>query len=427
MWNYLLLRRPVHAQISSIITTRQLTSGSFLRRAFQEDDVVLLRDKKDPSHDGILVRLQQSKSVHTHRGYIEHADVIGKRRRQIVRSSKGTDYRIHEPTLAEYVRLTPRIVTPIYPSDANLMVSLLDIHVHVSSATPHNSPPLEILEAGTGHGALTLHLSRAIHAGNPPVPAPPYASSHADPEDAVYLGESVSDLQESNLESWKASRRAIIHTLDISSKHSRHARKIVQGFRRGLYAGNVDFHVGDISAWITSQRTMRKTEDAFLSYVFLDLPNANDHLANVAPVLHVDGLLAVFNPSITQIAECVETIREHRLPYLLDQVIELGAGCIRQWDVRSVRPRATLQEADRSCLPLEDAANQDPASTGQDLADAVGGQAARDDELAENLTKHQDKWAMVCRPKVGERVVGGGFLGLWRRMEPAVRDQAEAA
>ena len=30
------------------------------------------------------------------------------------------------------------------------------------------SPSLEILEAGTGHGSLTLHVSRAIAAANPP-------------------------------------------------------------------------------------------------------------------------------------------------------------------------------------------------------------------------------------------------------------------
>ena len=26
-----------------------------------------------------------------------------------------------------------------------------------------------------------------------------------------------------------------------------------------------------------------------------------------------------------------------------------------------------------------------------------------------------DEWVMVCRPSVGHRVVGGGFVGVWRR------------
>jgi tRNA (adenine57-N1/adenine58-N1)-methyltransferase len=293
-------------------------------------------------------------------------------------------------------------------------VSLLDIHVDSPSGGLNTEPPLEILEAGTGHGALTLHLARAIHAANPPFPrAPWYANSpEEEPEDAVYNGESVSDLQDSSLESWKPNRRAIIQTLDISRKHSDFAKKIVEGFRHGIYAGNVDFHVGDVSEWIASQRALRKTEEPFLTHVFLDLPNANSHLANVAPALHTNGSLAVFNPSITQIAECVETIREQKMPYLLDQVIELGAGTIREWDVRAVRPRATQR-------------NVEPLSEDETTKPQIQ-QLARDTESAEGLAKQGEKWAMVCRPKAGQQVVGGGFLGLWRRMgKPDSKDETE--
>lgn len=144
----------------------------------------------------------------------------------------------------------------------------------------------------------------------------------------MYDGAGLDELDQN---SWEKKRRAVVHTLDISAKHSKHAKKIVAGFRRGMYSRNVDFHVGDVSNWIAEQRASRKTEDPFLSHVFLDLPNADSHLANVAPALRPNGMLAVFNPSITQIAECVDIIRKHRLPYLLDQVIELGAGTIREW------------------------------------------------------------------------------------------------
>ncbi|KAF2000233.1 S-adenosyl-L-methionine-dependent methyltransferase, partial [Amniculicola lignicola CBS 123094] len=389
-----------------------------------EGDVVLLRDKKDAGHEGILVRLKKpTDAVSTHRGNIAHADILGKHARQIVQTTKHTQYRIHEPTLADYVRLTPRIVTPIYPSDANLIVSLLDIHVDTCSPGAEKTPPLEILEAGTGHGALTLHLARAVHAANPAVPAmPPHTSCHEDSEgseDDVSLGESMSDLHASNLESWKASRGAIVHTLDISSKHTKHAKKIVEGFRHGMYARDIDFHVGDVSAWIAEQHRSRKTEDPFLSCIFLDLPNANTHLANVASALRVDGMLAVFNPSITQIGDCVETIREQRLPYLLDQVVELGVGTIRQWDVRSVKPRATVKMVEEAERPASDTESSTPV----EATDAARGQGARDDELAEGVAASQleEKRVMVCRPKVGDRVVGGGFLGLWRRMEQVER------
>jgi tRNA (adenine57-N1/adenine58-N1)-methyltransferase len=284
----------------------------------------------------------------------------------------------------------------------------LDLHVDTSATEAAISPPLEVLEAGTGHGALTLHLSRAIHAANPPAARTSHYRSAEEPEDAVYGGESYSDLEASTLELWKQQRRAIVHTLDISSKHSKHAKKIVQGFRQGMYAGNVDFHVGDVSAWIASQRASRKTEDPFLSHVFLDLPNADHHLANIGPALHVNGTLAVFNPSITQIVECVEKIRENRMPYLLDQVVELGASTIREWDVRAVKPRATVKLDEQSVAKAGDG----------EAIDVVQGGEVRDGELVEDLAKQEgDKWAMICRPKVGHQVVGGGFLGLWRRME----------
>ncbi|KAI8937696.1 hypothetical protein NX059_005397 [Plenodomus lindquistii] len=411
------MRHHLWRQLQSSACPRESAARSFktsacLHRAFKEGDIALLCDKKDAPHNGRLINLQASKTTDTHRGVIKHADIIGKEPRQIVQSSKGSSYRIHKPTLAEYVRLTPRLVTPIYPSDANLIVSLLDIHVDTPSGGPRTEPPLEILEAGTGHGALTLHLSRAIHAANPPLPkTPSYTSSQEEePEDAVYLGESMADLDHSARASWKSNRRAVVHTLDISEKYSKHARKIVEGFRGGMYAGNVDFHVGDISEWIASQRASRKTDNSFLSHVFLDLPNANSHFANVAPALQVNGILAVFNPSITQIVDCVETVREQNLPYLLDQVIELGAGTIREWDVRAVKPRATVRKPD---------ARDSSQSSSEESVDAVNGQDARDGELAEDLAKLEEKWAMVCRPKAGQQVVGGGFLGIWKRMEPS--------
>ncbi|KAF9735397.1 hypothetical protein PMIN06_002617 [Paraphaeosphaeria minitans] len=399
------------AQLPLHSIKRSFATSSFLRRTFQEGDVVLLKDKKAASHEGLLVKLQAAKQTHTHRGNLAHGDIIGKESRQLVHSTRGNAYRIHEPTLAEYVRLTPRLVTPIYPSDANLIVSLLDLHVDTPSSSANGNPPVEILEAGTGHGALTLHLARAIHAANSPLPKLQNYASEQEAEDPVYLGESLADLQDANIEAWRANRGAIVHTLDISGKHSKHARKIVEGFRHGMYAGSVDFHVGDPASWITEQLKARKTEDPFLSHVLLDLPGADSYLGVVASALQVNGLLAVFNPSITQIVECVEKIRKDRMPYLLEQVVELGASTIREWDVRAVRPRATLRKAEQKDTPA--------SSSGAESMDPVEGQEARDNELAHDLAKNEEKWAMVCRPKAGLEVVGGGFIALWRKMEPA--------
>lgn len=116
---------------------RTFSTSASLRRAFKEGDVVLLREKKELV-DGKLVKLQASKSIHTHRGVIEHANVIGKEPRQIVRSSKGSEYRVLTPTLAEYVRLTPRLVTPVRllsPENA-LQLRCMESKLSITSCTP---------------------------------------------------------------------------------------------------------------------------------------------------------------------------------------------------------------------------------------------------------------------------------------------------
>ena len=119
-------------------------------------------------------------------GDIAHSEIIGRDERDLVKSSRGKGLRVNLPTLAEYITMTPRIVTPVSllhstqcaqssitpPVDLpcqrqskNLIASLLDIHA--SPLTSYPGPPLlEILEAGTGHGGLTLYLAKAIHAAN---------------------------------------------------------------------------------------------------------------------------------------------------------------------------------------------------------------------------------------------------------------------
>ena len=305
-------------------------------------------------------------------------------------------------------------------------MSLLDIHAPIS-------PPescFEILEAGTGHGGLTLYLARAIQAFNPPSPdidvaqnaacerddCVPTAISDEEREDAVETPTSPDTDPES--QDWKSPRRAVIHTLDISADNSAHAKRIVQDFQHGLYANNVDFHVGDVSEWISQELTARtKSSEGegskqFLAHVLLDLPMPEAHLEGVASALQVDGRLTVFNPSITQISACVEYIRKKKLPFVLDQVLELGSSMTggREWSVRAVRPRASVRAQENRAKALDNAGEEGGSSTD------VNSEITRDQEQAQALASHDEDWAMICRPKVGGMISGGGFLGVWRRM-----------
>lgn len=372
-------------------------------RPFAAGDLVLLRQKADRSATLLTRPLRPGNRIDTHKGIISHDEIIGKRVRDVVtsRTTKseipGTDYRLHQVSLDEYARLSRRLVTPIYPYDANLIVSLLDLHPDTVASVvedEEDGPKLEILEAGTGHGSLTLHLSRALHAGNPSM-----------------RGDSI----EYDSDEWKSQRRAIIHTTDISPKYAKHAEGVVRGFRDGLYARNVDFHVGDVSDVVGRLRESRGTAP-FLSHAFLDLPSADAHLATVTEALRVDGTLIVFNPSITQITDCATKIKDENVQLVLDSVIELGvngASGGREWDVRFVRPRAT-QKARREAATTE-AATTEASTTEATTTEAAIGEASTSETTTTEATTTDDKWSMVCRPKVGDRIFGGGFLGVWRK------------
>ena len=284
---------------------------------------------------------------------------------------------------------------------------------------------MEILEAGTGHGALTLFLSRAIHAANPPRPAgmslldfKPSSPSDSDATDVDE--EEASPASSYLLRQYKNDRRAVIHSVEMKKQYSKHAEKVVRGFRRGMYADNIDFHVGDVSEWVNAELKARQdangsvTISPFLTHAFLDLPGPLNHLRTVASALHTDGMLVVFNPSITQITDCFRKVKDDGIPLHLDKVLELGTNGStggREWDVRASNPRAVTSQR------TPEAQSKTQAADGDVEAATEGEQKSHEVEQADAAaasTKPRE-WNFVCRPKVGERIVGGGFLGVFRK------------
>ncbi len=305
-----------------------------------------------------------------------------------------------------------------------MIVSLLDLH---PTDRDESEGRLEIFEAGTGHGSLTLHLARAIHSANslaPPIsllesdipePASQIKPDDSDTDNGLPSADSTPDThslendeQRKLYQEWLASRRAVIHTLDISSKYSNRARRVVRNFRNGLYYSNIDFHVVTIGNYITTR--IEEKAGPFLDHAILDLPDCHTYLELLGNVLKSNGSLLVFCPSITQINECVRVVKDERLPLLLEKVLELGPGGGaggKEWDVRPVRPRALLKaEAEARAAVAGEKSEVDILES----SDAT-------DESVDSDQSQSSGWSMVCRPKVGEMVVGGGFLGLWTKMD----------
>lgn len=331
---------------------------------------------------------------------------------------------------------------------------MLDIHAdpfqESESSYEDPSPKLEILEAGTGNGSLTLHLARAIAAANPP---PPNAEISKLKETAG-LGRNHEAIAQV-WEEWKQTRRAILHTVENVVANRFHAEKLVRGFRQGLYWPHVDFFVNDVKHWIDEQFKLRgsvsdgplfETGNGFLDYVVLDMPDIHSQLRHVHPALRDGGKFLVFVPSITQIGECVRLIQDESLPFTLERVMELGEGIStgRAWDVRMVRPR-------RSRLPGAEATTttttpppqtmatfaadpmqiSDPNATEEEISTenaedfASGEEPETDSDLEESAPAEvpqdqpqPDHSVMICRPLVGQRTVGGGFIALFRKTPP---------
>jgi hypothetical protein len=49
-----------------------------------------------------------------------------------------------------------------------------------------------------------------------------------------------------------------------------------------------------------------------------------------------------------------------------------------------------------------------------DSSDAAEDSEVKEGRNAASETKDEG-WQMVCRPKVGDRIIGGGFVGVWKK------------
>ncbi|CAG7566447.1 unnamed protein product [Fusarium equiseti] len=377
-----LTRPSVFTDCPSISFQRLYSSSRIIR----QNDVLFLRQKgtkgpkwhlTSPLRPDARLRLGYGASVNA-------SDLIGRRILDSIVDSSDRKVDILEPTLGSYILNSERMATPIYPHHANFIVSLLDLNLSQPNEEDYDTetneplPPMEIFEAGTGMGSLTLHLARALTAANPAVPSmlrDGLCSARYKPEGR---GLDLSEEVQAAYDSYRSSRRAVLHTLDQNTRHSRAANQLVRRYRRSIYYPTVDFHTGSISDYI-SPRLAETDGQPIFSHAILDLPSVEDYASPVIQALHPNGLLVVFAPSISQIArfqawaaETKQPVRQERVIELdvsttADGVLDTGGG--REWDVKQVTPKN-----DPNGVPVQ-----------------------------------------VMRPKVGDRISGGGFVGVYRR------------
>ena len=113
-----------------------------------ENDLVLLigQDRKQ-----FVVRLVAGGQLQTHRGYLNHDDLLGQPLGREVHSHLDYPFVILQPSTSDLINQLKRTTQIMYPKDIGYVLIKL-------SVTPGN----RIVEAGTGSGGLTLALARAV-------------------------------------------------------------------------------------------------------------------------------------------------------------------------------------------------------------------------------------------------------------------------
>lgn len=123
--------------------------GSTLRRGlFVSGERVQLTDPKGRMH---TITLGEGKQFHTHKGFIEHDDLIGQPDGITITNTAGIEYLVLRPLLSDFVLSMPRGAAVVYPKDAGQIVTMADVF-----------PGARVVEAGVGSGALSLSLLRAV-------------------------------------------------------------------------------------------------------------------------------------------------------------------------------------------------------------------------------------------------------------------------
>lgn len=219
-----------------------------------------------------MITLRSGDSFHSHQGAVAHDVIIGSPEGVRLTTTNGAPLIAFRPSYPEFVVKMPRGAQVIYPKDVGLILVEADIH-----------PGATVLEAGSGSGALTIALARAV-----------------GPSGKVISYEVREDF------------------------HAR-ARANVEAFL-GKVPDHLDMRRGDVTEGIPERGIDR---------VVLDLPEPWSIVPVALEAVRPGGIWCSYVPTVGQVSETVESLRGAGFAE-----IETRESLVRTWHVegQSVRP-----------------------------------------------------------------------------------------
>jgi tRNA (adenine57-N1/adenine58-N1)-methyltransferase len=209
----------------------------------REDDYILLYLSQRKTY---LVKAEAGKNFHTHKGFVKFDDLIGKEYGSTVLSNLGFEFKALKPLLRDFIMKSARKTQITYPKDIALIVMFSGI-----------GPGSQVVEAGTGTGALTTALAHYVK-----------------PEGKVYSYEVREEFQKTAEKNLK--RAGLIDFVELKSKD----------ITLGIDESNVDAVVLDLATpWLV------------ISHAYNALKSC--------------GTIVSFSPTIDQVVKTVEALKEN--------------------------------------------------------------------------------------------------------------------
>ena len=203
-----------------------------------------------PTNKSFIIRLTPGDKLETHRGILFHDDLLGKPWGTQVYTHQGRVYLLVQPSLGDILRDLKRNTQIMYPKDIGFILLSMGI-----------GPGVQVVEAGTGSGALTIALAWAV-----------------GPQGHVTSYEIRPDAQ-------KLARKNL-ERLGLEERVTLKIRDIADGF-----------------------------DEQAVDALFLDLQNPQDYIGQARQTLKPGGYFGSLLPTTNQVSRLLSSLYQHRFAF----------------------------------------------------------------------------------------------------------------